>query len=142
MKHRAIKYIFLFFVLTNCANKLDELSSNNNENQEPSVEIIQQQIPVLTLKEGNQVLLMKINAGNATTKIREINFDLTGSSDLEDLEHIKILYHGAYMQDSIQFGETMSPSRKICFKGKLSLPAGDSYFSVDVKLKATADIIH
>ena len=92
MKNYAIKYIILFLVLVDCDNKIDELSSKVTELHAQSVEIIQKQIPVLTLKEGNPVLIMKINAGKTNAKVKEINIDLTGTSDLKDLENIKIFY--------------------------------------------------
>jgi len=107
-----------------------------------SIEIIQQQIPVLTLKEGNLVLTIKANTAKPGTEVREINLDLTGTSDLNDLESIRIFYHGAKMHDSIQFGETMPPSKKIRFKDKVSPSNGTVYFSVVVKLKDDADILH
>jgi sialidase-1 len=142
MKHRAINYIFLLVILENCNNKPDELSSNNYEVKESSVEIIQKQIPVLTLKEDNEVLLLKVIAGNSNAKVQEIKFDLTGTTDLDDLENIKIVYRGTNFRDSIQFGKTMTPSQEISFKGDLSLPSGYGYFSVNIKLKDNADILH
>ncbi|MCK4676897.1 MAG: exo-alpha-sialidase [Bacteroidales bacterium] len=142
MKNHAIKYIILFLVLVDCDNKIDELSSKVTELHAQSVEIIQKQIPVLTLKEGNPVLIMKINAGKTNAKVNEINIDLTGTSDLKDLENIKIFYRGENLQDSIQFGKTLSPSQKLSFKGKLSLTSDSGYFSVIVKLKDNADILH
>ena len=112
-----------------------------------SLEIIQKQLPVLTLKEGNPVLLMSIDTGKPDTRVTEINMDLAGTSDLKDLENVKVFYRGNSLQDSIlkegiQFGRTLSPSTKMSFKGKMSLPSGSGYFSVMVKLKDRADILH
>ena len=112
-----------------------------------SLEILQKQLPVLTLKEGNPVLLMNINAGKPDARITEINLDLTGTSDLEDLKSIKIVYRGNSLQDTIlkdgiQFGRTLPPSTKMSFKGKMALPSGSGYFSVLVKLKDDAEILH
>jgi sialidase-1 len=58
------------------------------------------------------------------------------------LENIKIFFRGAKFSDSIQFGETMPPSQEISFKGERSLPSGYGYFSVNIKLKDNADILH
>ena len=107
-----------------------------------SIDIIQKQIPVLTLKEGNPVLTIRVNAGNTRSEVREINLDLTGTSDLNDLENIRIYFHGENMQDGIQFGETMSPSNSLSFRGRASLSSGTGNFSVVVKLRDDADILH
>jgi len=139
MKNQTIKYIILFLVLAGCGNKIDDISSKVHAQ---SVEIIQTQIPVLTLKEGNQAFLLRINAGKINAEVKEINIDLTGTSDLKDLENIKVFYHGENLQDSIQFGKTLSPSQQLSFKGKSSLTSGYGYFSVIVKLKDDADILH
>lgn len=107
-----------------------------------SIEIIQQQTPVLTLNEGNTVLTIEVNAGKTSTDVREINLYLTGTSDLNDLENVRIYYHGEKQQNSIQFGETMSPSNSLSFRDKVSLPSGIGNFSVVVKLRDDADILN
>jgi len=139
MKNQAIKCLILFLVLTGCDYKVDGLPSKVHEQ---SVEIIQTQIPVLTLIEGNPVLLMRIYPGKTNAEVKEINLDLTGTSDLKDLENIKIFYRGVYQRDSIQFGNTLSPSQKLSFKGNQSLTSISGLFSVIVKLKDNADILH
>jgi sialidase-1 len=107
-----------------------------------SVEIIQKQSPVLTFKEGNTVLTLEVNAGKTSTDVREINLALTGTSDLNDLENVRIYYHGEKQQNSIQFGETMSPSNSMIFRDMVSLSSGTGIFSVVVKLRDDADILH
>ena len=139
MKYHAIRLIILFLVIAGCDNIINEPSS---EVHAQSVEIIQKQIPVLTLKEGNQVLLMKIYPGKTNAEIREINIDLTGTSNLKDLENIKLFYRGLYLQDSIQFGNTLSPSAKLSFKGNQSLSSHSGQFIVLVKLRNNANILH
>lgn len=132
MKDLTIKFLILFLALTGIESRIHA----------QSVEIIQKQIPVLTLKEGNPVLTMKINAGKNNTKVQVININLTGTSDLKDLENVKIFYRGDNLQDSIQFGKTLSPSQELSFIGKVSLTSGSGYFSVIVKLKDNAEILH
>ena len=132
MKNQAIKYWVVVLALS--------IMAGSGFSQ--SIEIIQKQIPVLTLKEGNPVLTIKVNAGKTSTEVREINLDLTGTSDLNDLENVRIYYHGEKLQDSIQFGETMSPSNSLCFQGKVSLSYGTGNFSVVVKLRDDADILN
>jgi hypothetical protein len=101
--------IYLVFVLA-----LSVMACNSSSQ---SVEIIQKQSPVLTFKEGNTVLTLEVNAGKTSTDVREINLALTGTSDLNDLENVRIYYHGEKQQNSIQFGETMSPSNSMSFPG-------------------------
>ena len=132
MKDLAIKFLILFLALTGIESRIHA----------QSVEIIQKQIPVLTLKEGNPVLTVKVNAGKNNATVQVINIDLTGTSDLNDLENVKIFYRGDNLKDSIQFGKTLSPSQKLSFKGNVSLTSGTGYFSVIVKLKDDADILH
>ena len=132
MHKQAVIYLVLVLALS--------VMACNSSSQ--SIEIIQQQIPVLTLKEGNVVLMMKANTGKPGMEVREINLDLTGTSYLNDLENIRIFYHGVDMQDSIQYGKTMLPSKTMRFKDKISSSTGNVYFSVVVKLKDDADILH
>ncbi|MDZ7633466.1 MAG: BNR-repeat neuraminidase N-terminal domain-containing protein [Bacteroidales bacterium] len=100
-----------------------------------SVEIIQKQIPVLTLTKGNPVMLIKVNTGSNIAGIRAINIDLTGTSDLNDLEHVRVFSYREGLKDSIQYGKTLLPSQHLRFKGKLSLSAGTGYFRVFVSLR-------
>ena len=68
MKNFVIKYIILLLALTGIESRIHA----------QSVEIIQKQTPVLTLKEGNPVLTMKINAGKNNAIVQVINIDLIG----------------------------------------------------------------
>jgi sialidase-1 len=107
-----------------------------------SVEIIQKQIPVLTLTQGNPVMLIKIDAEKNDAIIKAVKIDLTGTSDLKDLENVRVFYYGEDLKDSIQYGKTLLPSQHLKFKGNLSLASGRGYFRVFVKLKDNADIMH
>ena len=139
MKNHAIKFIFFFLALAGCDSSMGDKTLKDHS---LSLEIIQTQIPVLTQNEGNQVLLMRIHTGKAGAIVREINIDLTATSDLEDLEHIKVFYRGENMQDNIQFGKTLSPSGQLSFKGKYVLDSGSAYFSLLVKLKDDAALLN
>ena len=117
---------------------MTSLSSINSQ----SVTISQKQVPVLTLRDGNQVMLIKLESGKENTIISSVSFDLTGTTDLDDLESIKVFYRGDNLQDSVQFGKTQSPSNRLTVKGKTSLPSGSGYFSIIVKLKDDADLLN
>jgi len=132
MKSYKIRFIIILLAL--------HVSGTSIHSQ--SVEITQQQIPVLTLTEGTPVMLIKVNTGNNIAEIRAVNIDLTGTSDLRDLESIKVFYYRENLKDSIQFGKTLRPSQHLRFKGKISLSSGTGYFRVFVKLKDNADILH
>ncbi|MCU0457768.1 MAG: exo-alpha-sialidase, partial [Bacteroidales bacterium] len=107
-----------------------------------SVTILQKQVPVLTLREGNQVMLIKLDSVKENTTVSSVSLDLAGTTDLDDLESIKIFYRGDNLQDSVQFGKTQSPSERITVKGKANLPSGSGYFSVSIRLKDDADILN
>lgn len=107
-----------------------------------SVTILQKQVPVLTPRDGNQVMLVKIESGKANTIVSSVSLDLTGTTDLNDLECIKVFYRGDNLQDSIQFGKTLSPSGHLTVKGKTSLTSGSGYFSIIVRLKDDADLLN
>jgi len=107
-----------------------------------SVTILQKQIPVLTLRDGNPVMLIKLMTGKENSRVSSINLDLTGTTDLNDLENIKVFYRGDNLQDSIQFGKTLAPSMKMTFKSNIDLISGSGYFSIVVKLKDDADILN
>jgi sialidase-1 len=142
MKFATVKYLILLLVAGGFDSDQAVLSRNSNKAKAPSIEITQKQVPVLTLKEGNQVMLLKVNSEKAGAEVKEINFDLTGTSDLSDLEHIEVFCRGGNLQDSIQFGKTLAPSGQMSFKGEYTLATGSAYFSVMVKLKEDADILH
>jgi len=139
-----VKYLsmILFLMLAGCQIEKNKLSVKDSDPEAMSLEIIQEQLPVLTLKEGNQVLLIRISSGKPGTKVKEINFDLSGTPELQDLEHMEVFYRGEKLQDSIQFGKTLSPSQQISFRGESSLTSGSGHFSLMVKLKGDADILN
>lgn len=107
-----------------------------------SIAISQKQVPVLTLMDGNQVMLIKLVSGKENTIVSSVGLDLSGTTDLDDLESIKVFYRGDNLQDSVQFGKTQSPSDRMTVKGKTSLPSGSGYFSIIVKLKDEADLLN
>ncbi|MFZ2339914.1 MAG: sialidase family protein [Bacteroidales bacterium] len=132
MKRRITRFIILILALPVLGGSIHS----------QSVEIIQKQIPVLTLTQGNPVMLIIVNTGKNVGEIRAISIDLTGTSDLNDLENVRIFSYGEDFKDSIQFGKTLLPSQQLRFKGNLSLSSGTGYFRVFVKLKDNADIMH
>jgi len=132
MKFPYIRTIVIVVVL------ITSLSGVNSQ----SVTILQKQVPVLTLREGNQVMLIKLESGKINTIVSSVSLDLTGTTDLDDLESIKVFYRGDKMQDSVQFGKSHSPSRHLTVKGHADLISGTGYFSIIVKLKDEAELLN
>ena len=113
-----------------------------NQLYSKSVEIFQKQTPVLTLKESNQVMLFKLNTGKPNSIIRKITIDLTGTTDLNDLEQVIIIYRGEDQKDSILFGHAIAPYLKLNFTWEQALDSGTGYFGDLVKLRNSAEILH
>ncbi|TNF42928.1 MAG: hypothetical protein EP313_00130, partial [Bacteroidetes bacterium] len=132
MKFPYIRTIVIVVVL------ITSLSGVNSQ----SVTILQKQVPVLTLREGNQVMLIKLESGRENTIVSSVSLDLAGTTDLDDLESIKVFYRGDILNDSVQFGKTQPPSDRLTVKGKVSLPSGSGYFSIIVRLKDDADLLN
>ncbi|TFH50367.1 MAG: sialidase [Bacteroidia bacterium] len=107
-----------------------------------SVTILQKQIPVLTLRDGNPVMLIKLETGQENTVVSSVSLDLSGTTDLKDLESIKVFYRGDNLQDSIQFGKAHAPSKRLTIKGRAKLISGSGYFSIIVRLKDDADLLN
>jgi len=105
-------------------------------------EVIQKRIPVLTQRQGNEVMLLKIGGGANVEEVNEVIFDLSGTDDYRDIESLKLFYRGGKMKDSIQFGETQMPSSKVKFLGRQPISSEAGHFSLMVKLKNEADILH
>jgi len=107
-----------------------------------SLEIIQKQIPVLTRKDGNQIMLIKTDFKSTNTVVESLSFELKESTETNDIEFIKVFYRGESLKDSMQYGETILPARKIVVKGNQLLKTGKGFFSVVVKLRDNADIMN
>ncbi|HEC44750.1 MAG TPA: exo-alpha-sialidase [Bacteroides sp.] len=107
--------------------------------------IIQQDtIPVLIGKDWNPVLkiLVDIPGGMNDLNLSELLINSSGTTDINDISSVSIYYTGSResTKDPIQYGETLEPSKKMVFKGSLSLKKGENYFSVSYTLKETAKL--
>ncbi|MBE0679180.1 MAG: exo-alpha-sialidase [Bacteroidales bacterium] len=132
MKNYYLRSAFIAFVLMTFAGGINS----------QSVTILQKQVPVLTLIDGNPITLIKLDTGKENTIVSSVSLDLTGTTDLDDLESIKVFYRGDNLQDSIQFGKTHAPSKRLAVKGHTNLMSGSGYFSIIVKLKDEAELLN
>ncbi len=113
--------------------------------------VVQKQFdfPVLKLKEANVVLQLKVTRNDTlqVRSIKEIVIHTEGTTNLSDIESVKIYYCAKDSTPSIKinhilFSETSEISAKIYLKGDVELKGSDNYFLVSYKLKDDADILH
>ncbi len=111
-----------------------------------TVSVRQFQTPVLIGKEDNPVLRISVTNPGSRKKItvEQITISLEGTTDLRDIERVKIYDCGA---DSVfcsarAFGVPLEPGNELHFTGQSSLKSGRNYFWVSVKLKPGASLLH
>jgi sialidase-1 len=107
-----------------------------------TVDVVQKHVPVLTHKSGNEVMQIRVaglQGGNVAT---EVAFDLAGTVALRDIESLKLFYRAGKSKDSVPFGGTLPPDEKVRFRGRQPIEPGTGVFSLYVKLRDDADILH
>ena len=102
------------------------------------------EIPVLTMKSESPVIQIRINLADSTTcVISKINLSLKGTTDIRDIESLKIVYTGdGSSSDNCQYGVTISPAISINFSDRLVINKPVTYFQLFVKLKTNTDLLH
>lgn len=115
------------------------------------MKVVQKQFdfPVLKLKESNVVLQLKVTRKDTLIKnsINEFVINTTGTTNLDDIEHIAIYYcvndsTPSIKKNHILFSKTSSISREIRLKGRVQLQGGNNYFLLSYKLKDIANILN
>lgn len=110
-----------------------------------SISNLRRQTPVLTLKQENTILQigLKVSSSAALT-IEKIKINLQGTTDLSDIESIKLSYIGNSLKSNVnrQFGKVFSPAANIVFKDRLIIRDQTAYFCVLVHLKKGIDLLH
>ncbi len=111
-----------------------------------TVETTRDQVPVLTMKDDNTVLRMKLQVGNSSGYIvKAVKISLDGTTDINDIEALRLFYaaqDGDGSGKNFQFGKTSSPSQEIIFSDELHLDGNIVFFRLSVKLKKTVDLLH
>ena len=135
------KIVLPLFVLILCTSV-----NCNGDKDGVTITTTQDTIPVLIGKDRNPVLkiLVDIPGDMNDIDLSELVVNSSGTNDINDIDSVSIYYTGSKerVKDPAQYGETLSPSRKMVFKGSLSLKKGENYFWVSYTLKETADLTH
>lgn len=129
------------------------ISCNSNDEKDgmpynPSsvvLNVSREDIPVLTGKEENIVLTVRLKLEQTKTfSVQKIGLSLKGTTDLSDIENIKIVYalNPANPQSVQPFGKLMSPANTITFTEKLNINAPEVTFRVVVKLKDKINLLN
>ena len=134
----AAAFVFLLTKVS-CHNNPDEDLTNG-----VTVIIHQDTIPVLIGKEMNPVLkiLVDIPEDMIDQNLSELVVNGSGTTDINDISSVSIYYTGSKerSKDPIKYGESLSPTKKMVFKGSLSLKKGENFFWVSYTLKETAKL--
>lgn len=104
-----------------------------------------EQIPVLILKPHNPVLQIKLQTdATSSFTISKIIINLEGTTDLNDIETIKLIYLGptSISGENLQIGQISSPTETVIFNDKLSISGQSAFFSVLILLKKNAELFH
>lgn len=121
-----------FYVLSSCVS--DRIKA--------TVDCQIPQVPVLTLKDDNTILTMNLMVEDSSEfMVKSIKISLDGTTDLNDIESLLLLYVGQDKMD-IQFGKVMPPSAEIIFNDQLPVSTDTVSFRLSVKLKDTAGLLH
>ena len=129
----------LFPPLYACSNGQDQAETG------PAVVITasRPQVPVLTLKEDNAILKIKLQSDGGAVQAIKIN--MNGTTDLNDVESVR-LFHGeteeALWNDPKPYGRISAAAREIIFADQLVLAKAPVFFRLSVRLKSNANILH
>jgi len=153
MMMRTIKLIEIVLFLTTILAPLQACNKNEDDKiEEPenkelvaTISTFQEQIPVLTKKQENQVLLVKLEVDSHSKYfIQKVKINLQGTTDLDDIENVKLSYIGSDASSlaNRQFGEVSPAGQSIVFTDDLIISDKTAYFKVLVKLKDDTDLTH
>jgi len=129
-----MKYLINFLLLITTLN----VFSNN----EPEVRHIQYQIPVLTHKPDNTVLVLEVAANTAgEAEIQEVHISLKGTTNINDIKSVQLFVSekSKDLSSNQPFGEKMGPSGLMIFKDNLKFQ-GKVYLRVSVQLNENIDL--
>jgi len=111
-----------------------------------TINTFQSQIPVLTLKDENAILEMKLHVENSSGyTVRKIKISLNGTTDLNDIESVSLFYSGSGeigQSTHLQFGKIRSPVLEIVFSDKFVLNNNTAVFILSVKLMDHVNLMH
>lgn len=123
-------------------NKIDEPVDNKIT---ATISTFQEQIPVLTKRFENQVLQIKLQVQSPSKyTIKKIKINLEGTTDIHDIESIKLAYIGndANSPASLQFGDLSPAALSVTFSGNLVINKQSSFFRVLIQIKNGINLLH
>ena len=116
---------------------------STNKNKTVLLESTQPQIPVLTLKENNTILRIKMAVSSQKAEAQKIAISLDGTTDLNDIETVSLFYNRQNNNNNqMPFGKTVSPSSEIIFTDNVDFESDTILFNLSVKLKKNVNIFH
>ena len=111
-----------------------------------SVYTTQPKTPTLIGKDDNPVLMLKVEATGVNTaqKITSIDLTTSGTTNIDDIEQVKLYYTGsnARFSSENQFGNGQSATEVLIVTGEAELSHGTNYFWVSYQLKSTAGLLN
>ena len=132
--------ITFIWISTFCVHFLAKAESINKT---VVLETTQHQIPVLTLKEDNPVLQIKMTVSPGKAKVQKIAISLDGTTDINDIETLRLSYTiGQDNNNQVQYGKSISPSSEIIFADNVKFENDTVLFNLLVNLKNDANLFH
>lgn len=119
------------------------LCSCNISTDQILIESFQPVIPVLTLKENNPVLQIKlINTSSLDYRLEKVNLSLTGTSRLKDIVSVSLYDSGenGNFSSAAPIAVTKKITEKISFKPDWTIKKDTFVFWVSVKLNDVVDL--
>ncbi len=136
--------LFLWEQAISCSGDRDNLDIENKPVQ-AILSVSREEVPVLTRKEENHVLTLQIKfKEQANFIVQKIGLNLKGTTELSDIESIKVMYsiNPANPQSVQPYGKLMSPANTVIFTDKLNINAAEATFRVVVKLKDKINLLN
>jgi sialidase-1 len=101
--------------------------------------------PVLIRNDRNVLMQVSVkSARSAPIDLQSMDFALDGTTDLNDVESLELLWSGAKpdLEAATRFGDAVSPVAKVSFHGSHAVAPGDNILLLSVKLRPRADLSH
>ena len=135
-----MKYLLTFYLLA-------LIFFGSCEKKDPNISVIisQRQVPVLTGKQSNEVLMLSVIRNDSIpTTIERIEFSTEGTTDLGDLESASVFYTRKYARfsDKRTYSKIQVTSQNLVFEGTQALEYDTSYFWLSYKLSNEADLFN
>lgn len=119
------------------------LCSSYAETPKAKVTLLKQVAPILIGKNENPVLTIKVNnPSEQEITVNAITLALNGTTNLSDIENIRIYFTGTSEEfnPQILFGKSQQAQPSLVFKGEQTLKPGDNYFWAAISISPKANM--